>query len=237
MESINLNPVGIIHSCFKEKFGIPRQPGLAPAATATLELLPPYNRPEALEGIESYSHLWITFVFHAVKREEWKPTVRPPRLGGNRRIGVFASRSTHRPNPLGLSVVELLGVETNEAGNPVLNLGGVDFMDGTPVMDIKPYLPYADSVPDAIAELAPDKPPVLNVSFDPVVEALMAEDAEMEKHRGLICQVLENDPRPAYHRDAESDRVYGVSLYDFDVRWQVRGDTIHVLEIIQSGSV
>jgi tRNA-Thr(GGU) m(6)t(6)A37 methyltransferase TsaA len=237
MESINLNPVGIIHSCFKEKFGIPRQPGLAPAATATLELLPPYNRPEALEGIESYSHLWITFVFHAVKREEWKPTVRPPRLGGNRRIGVFASRSTHRPNPLGLSVVELLGVETNEAGNPVLNLGGVDFMDGTPVMDIKPYLPYADSVPDAIAELAPDKPPVLNVSFDPVVEALMAEDAEMEKHRGLICQVLENDPRPAYHRDAESDRVYGVSLYDFDVRWQVRGDTIHVLEIIQSSSV
>ena len=235
MESFSVNPIGVIHSCFPEKFGIPRQPGLAPAAMARLELLPPYDRVEALEGIEAYSHLWISFVFHAVKRDEWKPTVRPPRLGGNRRIGVFATRSTHRPNPLGLSVVELLGIETSDEGHPVLLLGGVDIMDGTPVLDIKPYLPYADIIPDARAELAPDRPPVSEVVFEPNVEALFDAKPELQKHRVLICQVLEHDPRPAYHRDKETDRIYGISLYNFDIRWQVRGDTIHVLEILDQG--
>jgi tRNA-Thr(GGU) m(6)t(6)A37 methyltransferase TsaA len=234
-QSFQFDVIGIISSPFNEKFGIPRQPGLAPAATARLELLPPFDRLEALEGIEAYSHLWIQFVFHAVNRKEWKPTVRPPRLGGNRRIGVFASRSTHRPNPLGLSVVELLGVETSDDGHPVLLLGGVDIMDGTPVLDIKPYLPYADIIPEARAELAPGRPPVTEVVFDEKVANQLDANPELGKHRELICQVLEHDPRPAYHHDKEMDRIYGVSIYNFDIRWQVRGDTIHVLEILDQG--
>lgn len=236
MTSYSFNPIGVIHSCFREKFGIPRQPGLAPAATAELELLPPYDRSESLEGIEAYSHLWISFIFHGVQRDDWKPTVRPPRLGGNRRIGVFASRSTHRPNPIGLSVVRLLGVDQNKAGRPVLLLGGVDLMDGTPVLDIKPYLPYADSNPEARADFAPDRPDPMPVIFEQELEGQLAAQPELAMHRELIIQVLENDPRPAYHRETESDRVYGVRLYDFDVRWQVRGDTIHVLEIVEKNS-
>lgn len=231
MQSFNFEAIGVIHSCFNEKFGIPRQPGLVPAAEATLELLPPYDRMEALEGIEAYSHLWIQFVFHGISREQWKPTVRPPRLGGNRRVGVFATRSTHRPNPLGLSVVELVAVEKSPSGHPLLRLRGIDLLDGTPVLDIKPYIPYADALPGARAEMASHRPTTCRVEFDPAVGELFESGGRLESHRELVEQVLAHDPRPAFHRDKPEPRVYGVSLLDFDVQWQAQGDTIRVLEV------
>lgn len=231
MPSYSFEVIGIVHSCYKEKFGIPRQPGLVEAAEATLELLPPYDRMEALEGITAYSHLWLSFVFHGIRRDSWKPMVRPPRLGGNRRIGVFASRSTHRPNPLGLSVVELVSIDRNDAGRPILRLRGADLLDGTPVLDIKPYLPYVDALPDARAELAPDRPPACKVVFEEQAQALFAPGGRLEDHRNLVVQVLENDPRPAYHRDQPEPRIYGVRLLDFDVQWTAQGDTIRVLDV------
>jgi len=139
-------PIGVIHSCFKEKFGIPRQPGLVPAARAVLELLPPYNRQRRCAGWRVFSHIWVSFVFHACWTSRGNRPVRPPRLGGNRRLGVFATRSTHRPNPIGLSAVELERIETG-SGQVLLHLKGADLMDGTPVLDIKPYLPYSDVIP------------------------------------------------------------------------------------------
>jgi tRNA-Thr(GGU) m(6)t(6)A37 methyltransferase TsaA len=231
MPSFTFDAIGIIHSCYKEKFGIPRQPGLVPAAEATLELLPPYDRMEALEGITAYSHLWLSFVFHGISREQWKPTVRPPRLGGNRRVGVFASRSTHRPNPIGLSVVELLGVEQDAAGHPLLRLRGADLLDQTPVLDIKPYIPYVDALPNARAELAPDRPATCQVEFDGRVLPLFEAGGALEPYRDLVIQVLENDPRPAYHRMNPEPRIYGVRLLDFDIQWEARGDTMRVIDV------
>jgi tRNA-Thr(GGU) m(6)t(6)A37 methyltransferase TsaA len=215
-------PIGIIHSCFKEKFGIPRQPGLAPAARATLELLPPCDREEAIRGLEAFSHLWLIFLFHATADQGWSPTVRPPRLGGNERVGVFATRSTFRPNPIGLSVVELERIE-REPGKLLLHLRGADLLDGTPVLDIKPYIPYADSVPGATADRFALSPVAMPVRFTPEAEAAChREEPRLPGLRMLIEQVIAQDPRPAYQEQPE--RVYGVRLYDLDVRWQVQPD-------------
>lgn len=150
-------PIGVIRSCFRQKFGIPRQPRLVPAARATLELLPSYAQPEAVRGLEGFSHLWLLFVFHGIPAGHWQPTVRPPRLGGNQRMGVFATRSSFRPNPIGLSAVALERIEIS-AGRVVLHLAGVDVLDGTPVLDIKPYVPYADSIPEAVGGFANEAP-------------------------------------------------------------------------------
>ncbi|MBT8042092.1 MAG: tRNA (N6-threonylcarbamoyladenosine(37)-N6)-methyltransferase TrmO, partial [Pontiella sp.] len=189
-------PIGFIRSCYGEKFGIPRQPGLVRSATATLTLQPPYNVAEALRGLEDFSHAWIIFVFHQSTSEEWKATVRPPRLGGNERVGVFASRSNFRPNPIGLSVVELLSIE-----GTMIRLGGGDFLDGTPVLDIKPYIPYSDSRPDAKGAFAHSAPSPLNtVTFAPHVESRMLEleTAERPNLKQLIADMLSFNPRPAY---------------------------------------
>ncbi len=229
--NFTLTPIGIIHSPFKEKFGVPRQPGIATAARATLELLPPYDREEALEGLAGFSHVWIVFVFHATAAQGWHPTVRPPRLGGNTRVGVFASRSTFRPNPIGLSVVELEGFG-REDGKLVLHVKGADILDGTPVLDIKPYVPYADSLPDArggFADSAPENR--LSVQFTADADAQLA--IQSQKHpqlRDLIIQVIGADPRPAYQDDA-ADRVYGMRLFDFDLRWKVEGGNAIVVEL------
>ncbi len=153
---MQIEPVGVIESCFKEKFGIPRQPGLVEAACASLRLLPPYDRAEAVRGLEGFSHVWLIFGFHATAAQGWRPTVRPPRLGGNARLGVFATRSTFRPNPLGLSVVRLLDIDTRRGVQ--LQLAGGDLLNGTPVYDIKPYLPYADALSEAVGGFAPDGP-------------------------------------------------------------------------------
>ena len=225
-----LETIGIIHSPFKEKFGIPRQPGLVPEAVATLELLPPYDRPEAVAGLDGYSHVWIQFLFHRTMREQWQPTVRPPRLGGNRRVGVFASRSPFRPNPLGLSVVELRGVHCDRGVE--LELGGVDLLDGTPVVDIKPYVPYVDSIPDARGGFAPAAPERrLPVRFTPLAERQLRQRADGERVRELIRGLLEIDPRPAYRGEEEGERVFGMRLHDFDLRWRVMQGRVEVLEL------
>jgi tRNA-Thr(GGU) m(6)t(6)A37 methyltransferase TsaA len=221
---MNMEPIGIIHSCFKEKFGIPRQPGLVKSATAVLELLPPYNVAEALRGIAEFSHLWIVFAFHQTICATFQPTVRPPRLGGNTRIGVFATRSPFRPNPIGLSVVELKSVS-----GTTLELGGGDFLDGTPVLDIKPYIPYADSIPGAHGGFANDAPaPVHSVRFSPEAEAVFQT---LEKNRQqLITDMLRYNPRPAYQNDAP-ERLFGTRLFDLDVKWRQEGSRITVESI------
>lgn len=233
MHSFQFEAIGIVHSPYREKFGIPRQPGLI-NVEATLELLPPYNRPEAVKGLEGFSHIWLSFVFHGVKRQEWKPTVRPPRLGGNERVGVFASRSTHRPNPLGLSVVELTGIDTAE-GKVLLKLRGADLLDGTPVLDIKPYIPYADSIEEARGGFA-DKAPgaLLAVAFSaPAEQQCKAMSIRYPGLRQLIIEVLAHDPRPAYQ--AEEGREYGVNLYGLNVRFRVHTESAEVLSIELAG--
>ncbi len=225
-------PIGVIRSCFREKFGIPRQPGLVSEARATLELLPPYNPPEAVRGLEGFSHLWLIFVFHEIPAGRWQPTVRPPRLGGNQRLGVFATRSPFRPNPIGLSAVRLERIEIAQ-GRVVLHLAGADLLDGTPVLDIKPYVPYADGIPDATGGFAPSAPEAtLAVEFSPSAAAFCAAWPEGDL-RTLITQILRQDPRPAYERESTAPQRYGMKLYDFDLRWEMRGDTAEVIEIIR----
>ncbi len=225
---LQMNPIGRIHSCYGEKFGIPRQPGLVPSATATLELLPPCNTVEALRGLSEFSHLWIIFLFHQTARDQWKATVRPPRLGGNERIGVFASRSNFRPNPIGLSVVKLLGIN-----GTTLELCGGDFLDGTPVLDIKPYIPYADAIPHAEAAFAAAPPaPVNQVRFTATAEQAL-QKFETEKRpalRQLICETLAYNPQPAY-QTPQPDRIFGTRLFDLEIRWKQAGNTVTVVEI------
>ena len=229
---VPLLPIGVIHSVFREKFGIPRQPGLVPAARATLELLPPYARPEAVRGLEDFSHLWLLFVFHGVPAGRWQPTVRPPRLGGNRRLGVFATRSTFRPNPLGLSAVKLERIVIRH-GQVVLHLAGVDLLDGTPVLDIKPYLPYADCIAEAAGGFAAEAPALLSaVEFSPAAAGFCAAWRGSDL-RELITQILRQDPRPAYERADPIPRLHGMKLYNLDVRWEMRDGAVYVTNIVE----
>jgi tRNA-Thr(GGU) m(6)t(6)A37 methyltransferase TsaA len=221
VSSFTFQPIGYLATPFADKFGIPRQPSLAPNALGVLKLLPPYNRSEAVRGLEEFSHVWLSFVFHQ-SATDWKPTVRPPRLGGNSRIGVFASRSPFRPNPIGLSLVELIKVDTQSG--VILTFKGIDLVDGTPILDIKPYIPYAESIPNARGGFANSAPPELTVVFSP--EAAIRIKPEL---RALIEDVLKQDPRPAYANDA--DRIYGVRLYQFDIKWRCDGQTAYVIAL------
>ncbi|TDR52452.1 tRNA-Thr(GGU) m(6)t(6)A37 methyltransferase TsaA [Halomonas ventosae] len=234
-DAFQLTPIGIIESDFPDKFGIPRQPGLATAARASLVLVPPFDDPLAVRGLTAFSHLWLTFVFHQ-SPERWAPLVRPPRLGGNAKVGVFASRSTHRPNRLGLSLVELVEIDASHGVR--LRLRGADLVDGTPVLDIKPYLPWAESRPEARAGFAPEAPPTLAVSLSSEAEAVLARRPDGDSLRELILQVLAQDPRPAYRHGAET-RIYGVRLRDVDVRFralqeQTGPTTLRVVEVLSS---
>ncbi len=233
--SFEFNPIGVIHSCFKEKFGIPRQPGLVSEARATLELKAPFNRCEAVDGLDGFSHIWVIFVFHEAMREQWRPTVRPPRLGGNQRVGVFASRSPFRPNPVGLSVVKLEKIEC-DGGRCLLHLSGADLLDGTPVLDIKPYLPYADALPGANGGYAADYPAQnVSIMFSELADAQCTEreNTGTPGLRLLIKQVLSQDPRPAYRTNGEraEKQTFGMRLYDFDLRWMVEAGQVTVLEL------
>lgn len=237
MSQVCMSPIGIVHSCFKEKFGIPRQPGLVPEATAEVEILPPYDRDEAFAGLEGFSHVWLIFVFHETMRSEWKPTVRPPRLGGNRRLGVFASRSTFRPNPIGMSVVKLVDM-VRQDGRLHLHLKGVDLLDGTPVLDIKPYLPYADAIAEARGGYAREAPQAgLAVEFSTAADSacMERERAGLPRLRQMIIQLLQSDPRPAYAAKsvrADEHRTYGMRLYDFDLQWQVQANRVMVIDLV-----
>lgn len=216
--SLTLQPVAIIHTPYKEKFSVPRQANLVQDGTGVVELLPPYNSPEAVRGLEQFSHLWLIFQFDQIPMGKWQPTVRPPRLGGNQRVGVFASRATHRPNPLGLSKVELRRVEC-ENGKVLLHLGAVDLVDGTPIFDIKPYLAYADSEPDAISGFAQSKPEVkLQVVWREKAKSAVQKIAKFQPHfQRFVSDVLQQDPRPAYQQGQISERIYGVNLADYNV--------------------
>lgn len=223
-----VSPVGIVRSCFKEKFAIPRQPQLAPAARGVLELLPPFDQGDAVEGLEQVSHVWLLFLFHQALEDKPRLKVRPPRLGGNRSMGVFATRATHRPNGIGQSVVRLDGVEPGR-----LLLSGIDLLDGTPVLDIKPYVPYADSVAEASNLMASDAPEPISVQWseDALPQARTHALRLGEPLVELIDQCLAQDPRPAY-QVPPPERVYGVKFWDVQVRWHYpQPDVIRVLEV------
>jgi tRNA-Thr(GGU) m(6)t(6)A37 methyltransferase TsaA len=232
-DTFRFHPIGHVRSCYREKFGIPRQPGLV-KVPARIEILPAYSRPEAFRGLQDFSHIWISFVFHQSMREHWKATVRPPRLGGNERVGVFASRSMFRPNPLGLSVVELSGVKDTETGM-VLEIVGGDFLDATPVLDIKPYLPYVDALANARGGYAETAPPAhLQVSFaEPLREFFSRHGKSCPQLKHVITEVLQYDPRPAYQSVDQDSRQYSMKLYDFDVKWQLRDGRVWVSDIIE----
>lgn len=236
MENFDFNPVGVIHSCYTEKFGIPRQPGLVTAATATLELYSPYDCPEALAELQGFSHVWVVFVFHQSMRDEWKPTVRPPRLGGNRHIGVFASRSPFRPNPIGISAIELEDIQCSN-GHCQLKLRGSDLLDGTPVLDIKPYLPYADALPNARGGFASQSPEnTMTVEFTELATTQCEkwEQAQYPGLRQLVEQVLQADPRPAYRAKRKGIQSFGIRLYDLDIKWEVNGQRIEVVALLSA---
>ncbi len=225
---MTLEPIGIVRSCFGEKFATPRQPGLCPSAWGELVFHPPYRSREAIRGLEGFSHLWLIFGFHETLAHGWSPTVRPPRLGGNLRVGVFASRSTFRPNGLGLSLVRLEGIDVDSPDAPVLKLGGLDLIDGTPVHDIKPYLPYADSVPDARAGFASAEIPRLNVEIDDAAAADF--EALPERARHLIREALSLDVRPATRVD-DDGRVFGAVISGRNIRFSIHGGACRVLAV------
>lgn len=215
MQTFEFKAIAVVRSDYQEKFAIPRQSNLAPAARAWVEVDPEWASLGALHGIEQSSHIWLQFVFHAVLNRPVKAKVRPPRLGGNTRIGVFATRSTHRPNPMGLSVVKLLAVEGNR-----LLVGGADLLDGTPVLDIKPYLPWSDSLPEAQNSMAGEAPICSQVTFNSAAGAVLQQlGLEGERLQALIEQSLGQDPRPAYQR-SDTQRVYGARMVGHNVRWQ-----------------
>jgi len=234
MKTLNLTPIGLISSCYKEKFGIPRQPGLVTAAKSQLILDESFSE-ESIRKLEGFSHIWLQFVFHKTQSQGWKPMVRPPRLGGNQKVGVFASRSTFRPNPIGLSVVELNEIEI-KSSRVVLHLTGCDLVNDTPVLDIKPYLPYVDAIPEAKAGYATEKPArmmTVLMNEEIIQTCHQASDRLGEDIGLLVRQLLELDPRPSYHNNSsKSHRVYSMKLHDFDLRWQYcENDVIKVLNI------
>ena len=222
---ITMHTIAHIHTDLPEKFGVPRQSGLVPQLQGTIVFEPDYRNPDALRGLESFSHLWLIFRFHRAEREGWSPTVRPPRLGGNRRMGVFATRSPFRPNNLGLSCVKLEGVSRDEKLGPVIRVSGADLVDGTPILDIKPYLPYADCPRDATGGFTdPLEAEPLEVECD---EALLA-GLEAQQRAGLMG-VLACDPRPRYQEDPE--RVYGLAFAGKNVKFTVQNGVLTVLAV------
>lgn len=251
IDAFSLSAIGHVSSDYPDKFGIPRQPGLAPTARAIVYLDSAFDDPQTVEGLDTFSHLWLTFVFDR-SPTRWSPRVRPPRLGGNRRIGVFASRSTHRPNRLGLSLVELVNIESSPRPTPAalpiagsrlekrrsrvkLHLRGHDLSDATPILDIKPYLPWAESRPEARAGFAPAAPPARPVSFSADAVRALAEHPDGQTLTRLIEEVLTQDPRPAYH---DTSREYGVFLRDVNVRFRAverdgETDTELVVEAVE----
>ena len=223
MEEFTIRPIARIRSDFVEKFGIPRQSGLAPAAKARVVFEPAFRSAEAVRGLEEVSHIWLIWQFSEARREKWSPTVRPPRLGGNRRLGVFATRSPYRPNSLGLSVVRLERVEPGTPEGPVLHVAGADLLDGTPIFDIKPYLRYADSIPEAAGGFA-------DRAEERLLQVLLPQDPALpEPERAALTEILSHDPRPAYQEDPE--RVYGLRYGARNVRFVVRGEKLIVTGI------
>ena len=217
-----------IHTEFPTKFGIPRQSGIIKTLQGTIVFEPEYRNPEAFRGLEEFSHLWLIWEFSEAKRDTWSPTVRPPRLGGNARKGVFATRSPFRPNPIGLSSVKLERVEIDAKFGPVLHVSGADLMDGTPIFDIKPYIVYTDSHPDAVSGFA-SKPAnyLLEVDFPEELRLGIPE-----RQQESLIAILAHDPRPQYQDNP--DRVYGMTFGDHEVKFRVDGNKVTVTEVIKN---
>ena len=225
MENVNIQVIARMRSDFATKFGIPRQSGLVQELHSTIVFEPEFRNPDALRGIEDFSHLWIIWQFSEAVRTGWSPTVRPPRLGGNTRMGVFATRSPFRPNNLGLSSVKLLGVEHTQEYGTVLHVGGADLMDGTPIFDIKPYIPYGDCHPEATGGFTDTAGEfLLQVDFPPALRIILPQDKQ-----AAAIGVLSHDPRPSYQR--KPDRVYGITFAGFDIRFTVKDDTLTVIAV------
>ena len=217
-----------LHNDFPTKFGLPRQSGLAKNMLSTIVFAPEYRVPEALRGLEGYSHLWLLWEFHQAKRESWSPTVRPPRLGGNTRMGVFATRSPFRPNPIGLSCVKLEEIKKTAEHGYVLIVSGADLMDGTPIYDIKPYLPYADCHPEATGGFAQEvMGHALKVEFPEEWLEKIPED-----RRETLLSILEQDPRPGYQQDPQ--RIYGFAYGQWEIKFRVEGEILTVCEVENS---
>ena len=228
MDTVTTKIIARIRSDFPTKFGIPRQSGLVEELHATIIFEPEYRNPDALRGMKDFTHLWLIWQFSEAVREDWSPTVRPPRLGGNTRLGVFATRSPFRPNAIGLSCVKLLSVENTAEFGPVIHVAGADLMDGTPIFDIKPYIPYADCHPEAsggFTDTAADF--LLDVDFPAHLLTLLPADKQE-----AAVSVLTHDPRPSYQRDP--DRIYGLPFAGFDIRFQVNEKKLTVLEVLNT---
>ena len=228
MEDVKIQVIARMHSDFATKFGIPRQSGLVEELRSTIVFEPEYRNADALRGMDGFSHLWLIWQFSEAIRSGWSPTVRPPRLGGNTRMGVFATRSPFRPNNLGLSCVRFLGLEETAEFGTVIHVGGADLMDGTPIFDIKPYIPYADCKPDALNGFTGGtEGDLLEVDFP----AALLEKLPADKQQAVIG-ILSHDPRPSYQKDG--DRIYGVGFAGFDIRFRVAGNLLTVIDVISN---
>ncbi len=229
---MKITPIAYIKSPYKQKFAIPRQPNLVKEARAEIIFEKAFSDPNCLRGIEQFSHLWLFFLFHQTADKGWSPTVQPPRLGGKENIGVFATRSTFRPNPIGLSVVENLGWK-QQGASLTLQVGGMDLLDDTPIIDIKPYLPYADALPQAKAGFAEAAPAAdYEVSFSSDAELILQElEADYPELRTFINSVLKQDPRPAWRKKQQDKKRYGMTLYHLNIKWQVNENQIQVTSI------
>ncbi|MCK8131828.1 tRNA (N6-threonylcarbamoyladenosine(37)-N6)-methyltransferase TrmO [Pseudoalteromonas sp. 2CM28B] len=224
MSDYSISAVGHIQSPYKQKFAIPRQPRLVPQAKAKLIFTAEFNREEFVRGIEEFSHVWLLFRFHETADKGYSAMVRPPRLGGNERKGVFATRATFRPNAIGMSAVKLEGVEYKN-GQLSLLLAGIDLLDGTPIVDIKPYLPYSDAMHDASAGFADTRPETqMSVAFSPEAIDFIAKQTHYPELEDFIANVLKQDPRPAYKKQKQGEQSYGMTLYNYNIRWQVNGE-------------
>ncbi|MCZ4338836.1 tRNA (N6-threonylcarbamoyladenosine(37)-N6)-methyltransferase TrmO [Shewanella colwelliana] len=232
-----IQAVAICRSPYKQKFGIPRQPGLVTAARGYVELQAPFNHIDTVRGLEQYSHIWLLFSFHENLAQGWKTTVRPPRLGGNEKLGVFATRSTFRPNGIGQSVVKLHGIHQRK-GKVVLEISAMDLLDGTPILDIKPYIPFSDAISDAQGGIAHEAPILATVRFtnDVVAQLAKYEQQQYPNLQAIIEGVLAQDPRPAYKKAKADPKLYQVALYDLDILWRVVDDAI-VVEAIRRSTI
>ena len=227
MDPVIIRPIAKMRSDFPSKFGIPRQSGLVQELQSTIVFEPEFRNPDTLRGLEGYSHLWLIWQFSEAVRTDWSPTVRPPRLGGNTRMGVFATRSPFRPNNLGLSCVRLIGIEQTPNQGTVVHVAGADLMDGTPIFDIKPYVPYSDCHPDASGGFTDTAGEfLLQVDFPPALLAKLPENK-----REATIGVLSHDPRPSYQRDP--DRIYGLPFAGYDIRFTVQGDVLRVCDVVK----
>ncbi len=239
--NLELQPIAVIRTPFTQRFGIPRQPGLVPEAKGIVKFGSDPDYVHALKGLEQFSHLWLVFVFHSHGGNKWKPTIRPPRLGGKQKMGVLASRSPHRPNPIGLSAVEIERVDLAAPGGPEIHVRGVDLLDGTPILDVKPYLPYADSFPEANPGWAHEEIKKTEVIFEePALQKIAKAEATGEKNlKALIEQLLTIDPRPGFQRrelppdaDHSQGKDFGLLVKSHDVQWKIENQRFVVTDLL-----